>query len=343
MSLKRRNKILLTLLFFVVVFVLAGCVGGMAWFHYGNPQQVCASCHEMDGVHAAWTGSAHKTLHCRNCHGGSLTLDAHALSAHLKRVVTHVKGEPAGELHLSERNVLAVSNACQACHPQAFTDWKGSRHAANYGRIFTDAAHNKAEQPAGDCLRCHGMFYDGTIEDLVAPVGTKNVNAAKAWELKDAAKAADPVIPCLACHQMHVGAEGLKAAQLYSRREKTHFGVAALPVANTTGRDGHLLRVSADPRQRLCVQCHAPNAFRQAGTSDDRTPMGVHEGLSCLDCHKTHSGSAKASCAACHPESSHCGKDVEQMDTTFKAKESKHNIHFVGCGDCHNGQRPVKK
>ena len=32
------------------------------------------------------------------------------------------------------------------------------------------------------------------------------------------------------------------------------------------------VRVSSDPRQRLCVQCHAPNAFRQLGSEDDRTP-----------------------------------------------------------------------
>jgi hypothetical protein len=31
------------------------------------------------------------------------------------------------------------------------------------------------------------------------------------------------------------------------------------------------------------------------------------------------------------------------MDTSFLSSGSRHNIHFVACGDCHNGQRPVKK
>ena len=55
--------------------------------------------------------------------------------------------------------------------------------------------------------------------------------------------------------------------------------------------------MSQDPRQALCYQCHAPrqpeagtvaavNGWgRQVGSGDDRTPMGVHEGLSCLSCH----------------------------------------------------------
>ena len=71
-------------------------------------------------------------------------------------------------------------------------------------------------------------------------------------------------------------------------------------------------------------------------------PAGVHEGLSCLDCHTSHSNSAKASCATCHPSDSHCGLDVEKMDTSFLSTASKHNIHFVACGDCHNGVRPQK-
>ncbi len=103
------------------------------------------------------------------------------------------------------------------------------------------------------------------------------------------------------------------------------------------------VKVSPDPRQRLCEQCHAPNAFRQLGSADDRTPSGVHEGLSCLDCHRSHSNSAQASCAACHPTDSHCGLEVEKMDTTFRSVDSKHNIHFVACGDCHNGRRPAKR
>jgi len=108
----------------------------------------------------------------------------------------------------------------------------------------------------------------------------------------------------------------------------------------TIQRDGNPLRVSKDPQQRLCVQCHAPDAYYDLATRDDRTTAGVHEGLSCAQCHDAHSNSARDSCAACHPAISHCGLDVRTMDTTFKSAQSKHNVHTVSCGDCHEGKRP---
>jgi hypothetical protein len=63
--------------------------------------------------------------------------------------------------------------------------------------------------------------------------------------------------------------------------------------------------------------------------------MGVHEGLSCMSCHGGHNEDARASCATCHPQMSHCGIAVEKMDTTFANRSSAHNIHWVKCTDCH--------
>jgi hypothetical protein len=332
-----RSKLTCTAALLPAVFLLACGVGSMAWFHFGNPNNTCASCHEMAGVHSAWSESSHRTLHCRNCHGGSLTLDVHALRAHVNRVVQHFRRSPDDVIRLNEDHVLALQEACRACHPQSFADWQTSRHSATYARVFLDATHNKTEQLAPDCLRCHGMFFDGAIEALVTPVSTTGP-----WALKDAAKANQPAIPCLACHQVHTPAAGFQSAHLYVRREHAHLSADLLPITPIVQGD-HVVKVSADPRQRLCTQCHAPNAFRELASSDDRTPAGVHEGLSCLDCHSSHSNSPKASCANCHPTDSHCGLDVAKMDTTFLSTASKHNIHFVACGDCHNGQRPVKR
>jgi len=337
MTLARRFKLLCAAVLFSAVFLLAAVVGSLAWFHFGNPDNTCASCHEMSGVHSAWAGSSHRTLYCRKCHGGSLTLDAHALRAHVNRVVQHFWRSPPQTIRLTERDVLALQEACRACHPQSYADWQGSRHSATYAKIFLDTAHNRSEQLAPDCLRCHGMFFDGDIEDLVTPISTTGP-----WALKDAAKASQPAIPCLACHQVHAPAAGFQSPQLYVRHERTSFSAGLLPITPITQGD-HPVKVSPDPRQRLCAQCHAPDAFRQLGSADDRTPSGVHEGLSCLDCHRSHSNSAKASCAACHPTDSHCGLEVEKMDTTFRSVDSKHNIHFVACGDCHNGRRPAKR
>ncbi len=334
---KRPLIVLLKLALLAGLFVMAASVGGLGYFHFGDPRNTCASCHEMTAVHSAWSSSAHASVHCRNCHGGSLTLDVHALRSHVNRVVQHFSGNADKPIRLSERDILALHDACQTCHARTFADWKASRHSATYADIFLDADHNKTEQLAADCLRCHGMFYAGHIEDLVGPLDVKGP-----WALKDVSKENQSVIPCLACHQIHTPAAEGGSAQLYVRHEEAYFSCNLLP-ATPIWQGDRAVKVSPDPRQRVCIQCHAPNAFRQLGSEDDRTPAGVHEGLSCFDCHQSHALSAKLSCAACHPGSSHCGIDVEKMDTTFNSPRSKHNIHTVACGDCHNGKRPERK
>ena len=84
-----------------------------------------------------------------------------------------------------------------------------------------------------------------------------------------------------------------------------------------------------------CTKCHEMN--------DDRTAAGVHEGISCLSCHLKHGQKTRASCVECHPKMSNCGLDVEKMDTTFRTADSKHNVHFVKCADCHLKGVPRKK
>jgi len=321
----------------VALFGFACCIASLAYFHFASPTETCASCHEMTGEHSAWLSSSHRSLHCRNCHGGSLTLDFHALDEHVNRVVQHFWPTTEQPIRLSERDVLAMVEACRSCHPQSYADWSSSLHAASYSRIFLNARHNGKELLSADCLRCHGMFFEGNIGDLVTPISTTGP-----WSFKDPAKTNQPVIPCLACHQIHTPAAGYHSINLYFRHEKASFAADLLPITPIM-QDGRPVKLSSDSRQRLCMQCHAPLASRRLGSAEDRTPAGVHEGLSCLDCHTSHSGSAKDSCASCHPAITHCGLDVKKMDTTYFSKKSKHNIHFVACADCHNGQRPAPR
>lgn len=326
---------------YAAAFLLASAVGSMTYFHFGNPRETCASCHEMGGKHSEWSQSAHRSLHCRNCHGGSLTLDFHALQAHVNRVVQHVAGDLSKPIRLSERDVLHAHNSCRNCHPQSFADWQAGPHATNYARLFLDPEHNRAELLADDCLRCHGMFSHQSIESLVTPI-----NQTGPWALKDPARATQPAIPCLACHRIHTpaGLGQTAKAQFYDSRDEMYFPVTNLP-APTMLEEGRPIRRSSDPRQRLCTQCHAPSLaeFHRPGSGDDRTPRGVHEGLSCLDCHQPHTFSARASCNSCHPAQSHCGLDVHKMDTTFLDQASRHDIHTVACRDCHAQGIPVAK
>lgn len=331
------RRVLIGLGLYGSVLLVSAALGGVAYFHFGNPRDTCASCHEMTSVHSDWTASTHRTVQCRECHGGALTLDLHALQSHAHRIIRHFSGGADQPVHLLDQHVQGLVESCQKCHPRAYSDWQSSRHSTTYARIFLDPTHNTTASPTNDCLRCHGMFFQKDITDLVAAP-----EAGGRWAMKDPERATQPAIPCLACHQIHADSDSTQTASLYDHREKTHFSASRLPVP-AVYQGNRLVKVSLDPRQRVCMQCHAPDATHQLGTSDDRTPAGVHEGLSCRDCHWSHTNSAKASCEACHPSSSHCGIDVRKMDTSFLSPTSGHNIHTVACGDCHNGIRPARK
>ena len=98
------------------------------------------------------------------------------------------------------------------------------------------------------------------------------------------------------------------------------------------------LTMNSDLSQRICIQCHAPNAMHQSASEDDRTPRGVHEGMSCINCHSLHSNEVKNSCDNCHPAISNCKLDVKTMNTSYQDKKSPNNIHLVACKDCHSNE-----
>jgi hypothetical protein len=248
------------------------------------------------------------------------------------------------QVHLGAGDVFSMLPRCRECHRQEFAEWSSGAHSTTYARLFTDKEHNRKRPLMDDCLRCHGMHYEGGIASLVEPLDT-----AGPWRLKEAQYANQPAIPCMACHTIH--REGAPMARpekrvaareetvrpsvgLFDRRTRMNVSASLLPLPAVM-EGGRAVRMSPDRRQALCYQCHAPEASMEAGSGDDRTPRGVHEGLSCLACHRKHGEGTRASCAECHPRLSNCGLDVEKMDTTFADPASRHNVHTVKCGDCH--------
>lgn len=315
----------------------------------------CARCHEMGSPVARWQSSTHRNIACSACHGDALTTDANFHLTNARRVVEHWNGNAPDAAHLRPADVNAMLPRCQRCHQQEFAAWSTSPHATPYKRIFLDQKHNQTRHLMDDCLRCHGAHFDGGIRDLVAPLGNKGPWTLRRAELSDA-----PVIPCLSCHAMHRRGAPLDERRLesrtlgsrqekfrpslafFDRREMSSVSVSLLPLPAM--RDGErAVRLSPDPRQALCYQCHAPLSTGQVFSGDDRTPMGVHEGISCLGCHDRHRQTTRASCANCHPRLSNCGIDVEKMDTTFAKPASRHNIHTVKCADCHLKGVPPRK
>ena len=326
-----------------------------ATVYYEAAGDSCARCHEIRESRDAWRVSTHRVVKCQQCHGGVLTADLgfHLNNAH--RVLAHFRGKVPGRVRIKNDDALRLVEQCRSCHQQQYADWQASRHSATYQRIFLDKDHNRKELLIDDCLRCHGMYYEGSIRDLVTPISTRGP-----WKLSDARLATRPTIPCTACHQMHrqgdpavkPGPDAVPIAAnepvsrpslgAFNRREMMHGSVRILAMPHM--RDGRrVVRLSPDPRQGLCYQCHAPEPTFQVRTGDDRTPIGVHEGIGCLACHASHGRKTRASCATCHPRLSNCGQDVEKMDTTFKLPKSPHNIHFVKCLDCHPKGIPRKK
>jgi hypothetical protein len=270
---------------------------------------------------------------------------------------SHLRGQVPEQVRLKTEEVLKIGERCVKCHRQEYADWSAGPHSATYSRIFLDKDHNQRRLLMDDCLRCHSMHFEGSIRDLVTPVDTHGP-----WRRLDQKLANQPAIPCLACHQMHrhgtplarpavkVDDSGPReeisrpSLALFDRREQDYVPLDRLPLPQMYEGDGAgPIKISPDQRQALCYQCHAPEANSQVGSGDDRTPIGVHEGLSCLSCHEKHGQKTRASCATCHPQLSNCGLNVETMDTTFKSVKSPHNVHTVKCIDCHTKGVPRKK
>lgn len=344
-----RIVLFLATILFAVVVLMAGAAR-----YERSHGGACASCHEIWQPYSDWHTSAHRNVPCTDCHGDVFTLNAGFHINNMRRVFAHLSGRAPEKPRMSTKQVFEMVPRCQKCHEAEFAEWRASAHSASYADIFLNATQNQRQLLMDDCLRCHGMHFNGAIRDLVTPISTSGP-----WRLKSAELGAEPVIPCLTCHSIHhQGAPLKKSVQgkpipgtqqeisrpslgLFDRRELAHVPVAelSLPKMFDGKREVH---ISPDQRQALCYQCHAPTAAQQVHSGDDRTPIGVHEGLSCLACHVKHGEQARASCGTCHPQLSNCGIPVETMDTTFKDDKSTHNIHFVKCIDCHIHGVPKK-
>jgi hypothetical protein len=331
----------------VVAIAAVLMVPGASLYYESGGGKGCTSCHEMQDVYREWHTSSHRGVTCGKCHGGALTMDASFHWNNANRLYRHVRGDLPERIGFGNRYVQAMTAECQACHRQEYAAWLSGGHSATYARIFLDRKHNTANMLMDDCLRCHGMHFEGGINDLVTPM-----NRSGPWALKPGGMADRPSMPCLTCHEIHREGQPMQRAApdarkpgpsqevarpslaFFDRRTGEYLPVAELPLPSMQD-GGRRVRMSPDQRQALCYQCHAPTAAMQVASGDDRTGTGVHEGISCLSCHAQHGQQTRASCATCHPRMSNCGLDVEKMDTTFRSPDSRHNIHWVKCLDCH--------
>jgi len=355
---RRLSRMLRWALALVLTLVVAVLVANRGYYLGGSASgQYCTTCHQIQAPHDRAAASAHRTLDCKECHGAALTTNLELHKTNLRHLWYQVSGRIPDRVRLKDAQVDFVASNCRRCHASQFARWTAGGHSVAFDHIFLSRAHNSKTRLMDDCLRCHGMFVDGNVTSIVQPID--NVGP---WTLVRDHDRGRPTIPCLACHSMHARGTPLKAGPnyleprtiaygrvvettslaFYDRRERRHVPAADLPLPAMT-QDDRPVVMSTDRRQRVCYQCHAPEATRRVHTGDDRTATGVHEGIGCLGCHDPHALDAKVSCANCHPASSNCGLDVTTMDTTFKTAGSAHDIHRVACADCHPKGVPPPK
>lgn len=206
---------------------------------------------------------------------------------------------------------------CKSCHAEEHKRWATTLHAANAAAVLTNEKHNNTELLTDDCLFCHAPFQAGeyNVSSFVQPidqVGPWEINPENAdkWE----------AIKCETCHEP-TSTSPLKLA-FFDAVEGDY-----VPVKDST---------------ELCEKCHKP------GTDDGHNLEGsVHEGLQCVTCHFVKGAEmsldARQSCAQCHPKVNPKHPDVTKLDTTLISLDSKNDIHFVTCNNCHpNGLPPAE-
>jgi hypothetical protein len=193
---KKRLAIILTA-HSVLLLVLLG------YYSYWTslpPDRTCMSCHEIEASYQyVGRSSAHRDINCIECHGTASQQWHSQPERKIKNGVHALSREFYDDISLTEQQVIAMNQTCRKCHQAEYAAWLSGGHSVNYAHIFLDEEQNSNEQLNHDCLRCHGMYYEGDIHSLVEPIDIKGP-----WSLKILTWRHQPTIPCLACHQIHL-------------------------------------------------------------------------------------------------------------------------------------------
>jgi len=140
----------------LLALIATAGVFGASYYYTSQHGQGCASCHEMAVAVNGMQVSAHRGLGCLECHNENL-------AAKLRHVRVHLLGGGPEIIRLRGADVLEMVPDCQRCHQQEYAAWHAGPHSASYGQIFTNAAQNTRQRLMEDCLRCHGMHFNGSV------------------------------------------------------------------------------------------------------------------------------------------------------------------------------------
>ena len=148
-------------------------VPGASLYYESRAGRGCTSCHEMQPMYDRWHASSHRNIACEKCHGGALTTELAFHWNNARRVYAHLRGDLPEQIGFANNYVQDMTEQCKGCHRQEYAAWHAGPHSASYSRIFLDKNHNTRNMLMDDCLRCHGMHFEGGVNDLVTPVDRK--------------------------------------------------------------------------------------------------------------------------------------------------------------------------
>lgn len=290
----------------------------------------CLSCHATGIAGAPIVPADHQgrtNAMCTSCHRPGTSVSTTTTTS---AVATSVP--PAASAGMSLDTWSA--KACQACHPREWNEWSRSGHAMTLSAQLLNSGHNSSEQLDQTCVKCHSPEL-GTVPigNIVQPLNTNGP-----WQLvgQFASLGDTPSISCLACHQAHPAkSPGLLPGMDFADESTFYRSVPAPQVSNLYIYDAfaqkHIdpqpiapvmngdqaIPVNDTRANRVCYTCHAteraesnlfepntpPSGDNSVSTGDDRTLMGVHQGLQCVDCHMpggSHTFNPMSSCSQCH-------------------------------------------
>ncbi len=156
----------------------------------------CASCHEIWQPYSDWHTSAHRGVPCADCHGDVFTLNAGFHINNMRRVFAHLSWRSSRQAAPAQQRCVRHGAALPQLPRRGIRGLASERRTAPATRIFfSTPITTTSKLLMDDCLRCHGMHFEGGIRDLVTPLNTVRPVAIKTRRAEKRARDSLPHLP----------------------------------------------------------------------------------------------------------------------------------------------------
>ena len=113
------KKLKITLLTIPVILIVCTIAFGSFYTYWNtaSPDETCASCHEIGKSVHSQAESAHRDLHCKECHGTALSNGIHSMKEKGMMVVNHITDTKVENVKMNEQQMLELLQYA-LLHPQ---------------------------------------------------------------------------------------------------------------------------------------------------------------------------------------------------------------------------------